>query len=515
MATSCLVYALLPGEVNAFSFTNTIKQFFITEYDSLQDIENAPKEIRKISSAVFRFEGGTGSFVKFGDEIFIMTNNHVLGYKHCSRKGCFAKAVFNYEKGKQAVFKNLFVTPAAVSEDVDVSFFRFKEINEAGDFMTVRPNLYLEFETNRAEVGETVYPIGHPRTSIKKFSSGQVVKYENGYMHVNALTLPGNSGSPIVNIAGKIIGIHHSSVKRNDGFTREGLLYVGRASSSPAILKVLEAGLSDPDTLLAKFWNVDRAVSFSSAKSFTRIYKKSKTIPMLTTGKDFFETLYDDCSRRLDLETTRSAKFARSHESCSVALNWIGCAAPEKEVSVKYILASTLTDSHPDFDGYGSYCPRGKMKSKWANLFLKIGRKYRDFHGKDPLVWTAEGMSKLASDPKRASKIASTNIRKELNNSNNMVSVSTILMLSQYSSVEKIDKINGIDLVELVKKYREIPNYEYDLADIADATQALYENNHLDKDELKEIVDSILAESQLSLNAKLAVEKIAFEKDVL
>jgi V8-like Glu-specific endopeptidase len=514
---SIIVISLLYSGEAAYSFDlSGIKKFFIPEFESLQDVKEASKFIKSSSRAVFRFEGGTGSFVKYNDQLYIMTNNHVLGYKHCARNGCFAKAIFNYEKGKSAVNKTLFVTPVAASTDVDVSFFKFKEVTANGDFLSVKPNVFLNLTPSNAQVGSEVYPIGHPRKSIKKYSSGKIVKYENGYMFVDALTLPGNSGSPIVNSAGEIVGIHHSSAKKNDGFTRDGLLYVGRASSNISIVNVLEKGLKNTKDQLVKFWDVNKPVSYRYAKKFSKIYIKSKTIPSLRSKQDFFDSLYEDCKTKLDLGSNHAGKFVKSHEACSVASSWINCGKGIKEdISVKYVLAATLNDSHPDFEQTSGYCPNIAMKKKWANLFLKIGHKYRSFHGKDPLLWTAEALSKLISNSKTNSKVVLKNIEAELGKDSANVTVTNMLRVASNSEALSSLKVKNIDIKSQIKDYKKIVGYEYELSKIAKTANELHNNMHFTDSEFKTAIDSILSEDQLSLNAKLIVEKIAYEKGLL
>lgn len=482
----------------------------IKDYDALVDIHQAPETIKSLGKAVFRLGNGTGSFVKYGKSIYVMTNNHVLGYKHCARKGCFVKAVFDYQIQKKSVHKNLFLTPVAASDDVDVSFFDFKEVAANGDFVEISVKSYLEFSSeSRVSIGSSVYAVGHPRTGLKKFSRGSIVKFENGYLYVDALTLPGNSGSPILESEGKVVGIHHSSAKRNDGFTRSGLLYVGRASAHDALLKILKRGLRSPKEELKKFLDVDKASTFSAAKKFTNIYMNSKMVPYLDNKKDFFHSLFENCRDNLDFSTSHAGKFVKSHDSCSIAKKWIRCQPTPNDVAVKFIMASTLTDSHPDFKTYGSYCPRGSIRKKWAALFIDIGNKYRDFHGKDPLIWKVDALSQLVSKDKLSKQMSLKNLKSELKRSDYDNPFESLVRQAKNS--EKIDS----EVKNIVLNYSKYTHYQFELSKIAKAAQYLYENKIITKEQFETLISSVLNEDFLTLNAKLAVEKIAYENNLI
>ena len=122
----------------------------------------------------------------------------------------------------------LFLTPVATDQDVDVSFFHFKEALEDGTFKSLGVPVALELDTiptPRGLLKNHIYVLGHPRLGLKKVSSGNIIRLERGHIIVSAYTLPGNSGSPILSEQGKVVGIHHSSVKRNDNVTKSSVLH--------------------------------------------------------------------------------------------------------------------------------------------------------------------------------------------------------------------------------------------------------------------------------------------------
>ena len=69
-------------------------------------------------------------------------------------------------------------------------------------------------EGNDLKVGETVYALDDPFTSLEKFTTGQLQKIEaESRVYSDILLSPGDSGGPLLNEAGKLIGINRAIVR--------------------------------------------------------------------------------------------------------------------------------------------------------------------------------------------------------------------------------------------------------------------------------------------------------------
>ena len=66
----------------------------------------------------------------------------------------------------------------------------------------------LPFATRPVQVGERVLALGHPGESVWSFTSGVVSALPQGTIQHDAAVNGGNSGGPLVNLAGEIVGIN-------------------------------------------------------------------------------------------------------------------------------------------------------------------------------------------------------------------------------------------------------------------------------------------------------------------
>jgi S1-C subfamily serine protease len=91
--------------------------------------------------------------------------------------------------------------------------------NPDGDFAILSPNFSGHTPPHRAEIspqapmiGDEIVTVGHPLGLGWTFSLGRVVGFRDGYiapvfMQLTAMTTNGNSGGPVFNTYGEIIGI--------------------------------------------------------------------------------------------------------------------------------------------------------------------------------------------------------------------------------------------------------------------------------------------------------------------
>jgi endonuclease G len=180
---------------------------------------------------------GTGSLVS---PALLLTNNHVLPSAEVAEGSSIE---FKFQDGVDGQPED------PVSFDLDPG--RFFLTDEDLDFALVAvkatPQELSDFGFNRLTddrgdkaVGEFVTIVQHPRGKKKQIAlrENRVVDVVDSFLHYEADTEPGSSGSPVFDDRWQVVCLHHASVPAPDhtelgGFVNEGI----RASSLRAFLK--------------------------------------------------------------------------------------------------------------------------------------------------------------------------------------------------------------------------------------------------------------------------------------
>ena len=501
------------------------------------------------SSAVFMLRSGTGAFIQHQGHDWVMTNNHVVGMSNCSTEGCWARAVLHYERGRQPRYLLLRLRPRAARDDIDVSLFSYEAWNERGQKINFRPPATLNLASlklttpkglnpgskNNGDIAITV--IGHPRTGLKKFSRGHIQRERYGHIMVSALTLPGSSGSPILNAHGDIVGIHHSSSKRNDMWTEQGLLYQGRGSSLSALHQVFDSAHHNTVTRTRPrgFISTKHPISLADAKKHSAVYQSSGVIPQLLSGGDFFKELYHSCQTNLNRITPHPSlnAFKSAHQSCSIARRWLHCPnetsslihlqkqiKPKSDKKSLHVVVDARTPS-PQFTHY--YCPKSTtQRHQWNELSGKIAKGYEDFTGADPLKWGFDARLNLATGPRGLisyfPKDLPTSHHERLGLVVHLNSTHPKNLLRVARLFRRFPELASSPLALVLEKtkhtlehYQQIPDYPFHLPALAQTVVTLATSSQLSTSDAGSILTNMLQDSQTSLWARLAIERYHYQ----
>lgn len=478
MAFAVLLFAAYNSKVHA-----------IPQFHAFKDVRHLPKQIRSASQAVIKLMDATASFVCHEGRVILMTNHHVLGSHNCSLNGCYASSRFQFEKGQPHQQKQLFLIPIAASEDVDVAFYSFKEVVPNG--LTSFQPPCLKFPSQKLQ-GSQVTLLGHPRGSLKKFSQGKLIERWRGYIHISAFSLPGSSGSPMVDELGQLIGIHHSSVKKNDMFSASEIIYKGRGSSYKAISKVLR------EKRTPEFISTRGPVSFSFAKRHALVFQQARVVPKLIGGENFFSKLFSSCQREAGLKTLSLKKFASSHKACTVAKSWLQCPSENS------LAQDSTTYTH---------CP--KDRQKWHVLFLKVAKSYQRFQGQKGFSWALKAHS-LGQNKQKSAFLAKSS-QAWLDGASPLITPRLLLntsLVTRETETELSDAAHD-RLVSQLVNYQKIQGYHWHLGRIALTAFHLFLTRQLNITTLEEIFAHLLKEPKLTLNTLLMVEKLQHEAEYI
>jgi S1-C subfamily serine protease len=151
---------------------------------------------------------GQGSGFIISNNSYIVTNEHVID-------GASAATAITYDGKTHSLLL------IGKNTKMDIALLKIEETNYSG--------LILE-NSNSIQVGEKVIAIGNPLGLQFSVSEGIVSAVHrigengiNGYIQTDASLNPGNSGGPLINKEGKVIGINNFKVNNSEnlGFALE------------------------------------------------------------------------------------------------------------------------------------------------------------------------------------------------------------------------------------------------------------------------------------------------------
>lgn len=187
---------------------------------------------RAVGRVVIREDGqlagyGTGSLVS---PSLLLTNHHVLPSAHVAAG---SSVEFSFEDGSDGRP----LTPHAFTLDPGRFFLADKGLDFALVAVRASPDELADYGFNppigdgsEGAVGEFVTIVQHPRGEKKQIAlrENRIVDVLDSFLHYEADTEPGSSGSPVFNDRWQVVSLHHASVRAPEhdelgGFVNEGI----------------------------------------------------------------------------------------------------------------------------------------------------------------------------------------------------------------------------------------------------------------------------------------------------
>lgn len=170
----------------------------------LFELSSVVSTVRPSLVAVFAKRFGAGSGILWSSDGLVLTNRHVLG-RQTPRVLLADERQFNAEV-------------LATDEEVDLALLRI----EANGLPAASFG-----DSTQLRIGELVFTLGHPWGQRNASSMGIVSHLGSAQtrgrrglipvIHTDAQLAPGNSGGPLLNAAGEVVGINTMIVGGNQG----------------------------------------------------------------------------------------------------------------------------------------------------------------------------------------------------------------------------------------------------------------------------------------------------------
>jgi hypothetical protein len=455
------------------------------------DLPSAPQPIQTAARAVVRVrtagESATGSFVS--ETGLLLTNNHVLGIPVCAVEGCAVELTFLYQRGEtKRTPVNAFAVPVAVDPGLDMALVQISD-SRGGPAMSTPDFLTLDPRDPGELLGEHVTIVGHPEGRLKKWTAGQVVDGYGDWITVSAYTLPGNSGSPILDDTGSIVGVVHSAPTGEDLVTDVGVNVstIGTASKSlmaamqaplPSTMISTVASMADPDI-------VDHAQVFLNAGVATAL-SGGMTVSVL----DRLGAACDAALARQDFRSPDDLYAALA--PCSEGEQWIECRSDASPVA------------------YAHVCPAAGEADNWRSRFQAMNQAWVNLNGNTLLLPVSFGVASLAASMDAGKTAGAASLSNALADAHALLDFS----VANYLAAFAIASYDGTSILDYARGYRSAPGYQFEARSIASTLGWLAEGGSLSRDDVIGLLEQLYGDPQVNVGTKLYIEEQLYEGGV-
>ena len=459
---------------------------------SFADLTSAPAPIQKAAQAVVRIETAnglaTGSFISATG--LLLTNNHVLGTEICPIEGCYAQITFNYQRGmKPSAPETVFVVPSSVSVGLDMAVVQ--TYTAAGGSELATPSYLTIVSHDPASLMKThVTLVGHPEGHLKKWSAGEVVDSDGDWIWTTAYLLPGNSGSPILDDAGEIVGIIHRGPTGEDLFTSDGAVTYSIGTASASLVAAMSAPL--PPEMISVAAATTEANVVASDLVYLNAHVATATLSAGGTTS-VLSALGTACDAALPGQYATPEDLTAALQPCNDALSWIQCQAEE--------ISATS----------GTVCPTGADVALWQQRFTQMNAVTVALNGETSLYPVSFGIASLSPTQAAGTAAGATSLVQALNGAAEPLDLS----VANYLAAFAVPSYAGEETASYVTGYSSIPDYELDGGNAASAALWLATNGLLTNAEGLAIVEDLYNDPTVDIGDKLYIEDALYQAGVL
>jgi V8-like Glu-specific endopeptidase len=459
---------------------------------SFRDVSEAPAAIQTAARAVVRIgtagEFGTGSFIS--PTGVLLTNNHILGVSLCPREGCYAQLTFMHQRGSPPQDpETVFVVPIAVDVGLDIAAVQAYPSPGAAPLST--PD-YLTLDARAAASlqGTHIHVVGHPEGKLKKWSEGQVVDVDGSWIYSDAFALPGNSGSPLLDDNGHMVGILHRGPSAQDMETSDGLDEYLIGSASGPVVAALKAPL--PPSLVSVTSPATDADVLANEVVYLNAHVADVPSPTASnTTSTVLSILGTACDAGLARQDYASPEdLGSALTPCTQAELWIDCRgdAPSTSTSPAFKVCP------PDADA-------------WSARYANVNAHWRALNGELSLDEVSFAPAYLALSVSAAQTVGSETLQAAVTAAKPILDFS----IANYLAAFNIDSYRGEDLLAFVRGYASFPDYALFGDHLVNTALWLDTDGVMTGPDAVSFLHTLAGDGAIELGTKLLIEDVLYE----
>ena len=464
----------------------------VSDAPQLNDIATASAAVQKAAKAVvlIRTAGASasGSFIS-GSGLFL-TNNHVLGATVCPREGCYAQITFMRQRGQlRQQPMTVFAVPQSVDVGLDMAVVQMYD-RPGGNKLATPDYLSFNAQPSSSLVGTHVTIIGHPDGRLKKWSDGVVFDAIGSWFRSSNYSLPGNSGSPVIDDSGQIVGLMHRGPTSEDLFTSDGANLYSVGTASAQLVAAMSAAL--PAVMIS----TSAPTSSEQFLANDYVYLNAHATTVLADGAQAppLELLAKACDAALARQDFLSPDDLTSALSpCFHAQTWIDCRSDASSVP------------------YGVVCPAAGETSAWADRFQQMNRLQTAMNGIMDYNSISFATARLQPTLGAGYSAGAQSLQQAMSGTDPVLDFAGAYYLAAFN----VGSYNSTNIRDYVANYQKVSNYGQQASNIALAGDWLYYFGSLQRTDLLPFLTQLYGNPSTSTGTKLLIEDIQYGIDAL
>jgi hypothetical protein len=455
---------------------------------SFADVRSAPPAIQAAAAAVVRIgtagEVATGSFISASG--LLLTNNHVLGVDICPVEGCYATLTFGFQRGVSVPTpQTVFVVPVAVDVGLDMALVQ-AYTSPGGPALTTPGFLTLASRGASSLIGTHVHVVGHPEGHLKKWTQGEVVDSDGTWITFSAYALPGNSGSPVLDDQGNMVGILHRGPTAQDLVNAEGVSEYSIGTASAALLAAMGAPLPE------EMRSVGTSTTSDDVAQHQAVYLNARTSSATVGGVPtaVLTTLGTACDAAL------AQTSFDSPDDMTVA--FAPCYASELWIECRSDAGSAFPTCPSDADA-------------WAARYQSMFNRWLALNGELDLSSVSFAPATLQASRAAGLLVGATTLMAGLQQAGAPLD----FQVANYLAAFNVLSYGSQAIVKYDQGYASTPDYGLFGTNIASAAVWLFDNMALNRDDTIALLQSLWNDGNVDLGAKLYIEDVLYQSGVL
>ena len=481
-----LLLVTLTGCGDETTIVNNINN---ADLPGFNDITAAPAPIQTAARAVVRIQTAgsyaTGFFISPTGQL--MTNDHVLGDSVCPTEGCYIEISRMHQRGSSRQSPEfVFAVPGTVDVGLDMAVVQLYD-SKGGKPLATPDYLSFDSRSSSSLIGTHVTIVGHPEGNLKKWTDGVVANSSGKWFQATAFVLPGDSGSPVLDDAGRVVGLIHRGPASMDLFTANSVNVSSICTASAPLLAAMTAPL--PVTMISATAPVTTAKFLANDLLYLNAKVGVVTADgVVTTPLNLLGNACDAALARQDFTSPNDLDDALT--PCYHAQVWIECRSDAGVVP------------------YGVVCPTGGDAIAWSSRFKAVSQRWFDMVGQHDYDSVSFAIAKLQPSVNEGISSGAQQLQQVVNEA----APDLDLSLAYYYSAFNLATYQNTNIKDYIVNYKNVLHYELNDSDIVYGAAGLYANGRMgSKSDLLSFLSGLYKDPDVSLGTKLSIEELEYQ----